>query len=49
MTKRAQFGMAMFLIAAAVFFFMLILACVHFGEKPQLISRLGLPSQLCSS
>ena len=43
MTKRAQLGMAIFLISAAVFFFLLILACWRFGEKPQLISRLGLP------
>jgi len=32
----------MFLIAETVFFFLLILACWGFGEKPQLISRLGL-------
>ena len=42
MTKRAQLGMAMLLISMAVFFFLMILACWRFGEKPQSISRLGL-------
>jgi heme/copper-type cytochrome/quinol oxidase subunit 3 len=41
MTKRAQLGMAMFLIAEAVFFFLLILAFLYFGEKSHVISRLG--------
>jgi heme/copper-type cytochrome/quinol oxidase subunit 3 len=36
MTKRAHLGMALFLIAETVFFFLLILACVYFGEKPRL-------------
>jgi heme/copper-type cytochrome/quinol oxidase subunit 3 len=34
MTKRAQIGMAMFLIAEGVFFFLLILACVYFRALP---------------
>jgi heme/copper-type cytochrome/quinol oxidase subunit 3 len=42
MTKRVQLGVAMFLIAEAVFFFLLILASVYFGEKPYLISRVAL-------
>ncbi len=34
MTKRAELGMAMFLIAEAVFFFLLILACAYFHSLP---------------
>jgi len=34
--RRAQLGMAMFLIAQAVFFFLLILACVYFHALPRL-------------
>jgi hypothetical protein len=49
MTKRAQLGMAMFLIAEAVFFFLLILASFYFGEKPHFISRLGLLVLLASN
>jgi heme/copper-type cytochrome/quinol oxidase subunit 3 len=39
--KRAQLGMALFLIPEAVFFFLLILAFAYFGEKPHPILRLG--------
>jgi heme/copper-type cytochrome/quinol oxidase subunit 3 len=49
MTKRAQFGIAMFLCAEAVFFFLLILASFYFGEKPHLISYLGLLLLLASN
>jgi len=51
--KRAQLGMALFLIPEAVFFFLLILAFSYFGGKP-VIPRLGwlftallLASSLC--
>jgi heme/copper-type cytochrome/quinol oxidase subunit 3 len=36
MTKRAQLGMAMFLIAEAVFFFLLILAFAYFRAIPRI-------------
>ena len=49
MTKRAHLGMALFLIAETVFFFLLILACVYFGEKPHLISRVALVLLLASN
>jgi heme/copper-type cytochrome/quinol oxidase subunit 3 len=49
MTQRAQLGMAMFLISEAVFFFLLILGCFYFGEKPKLISHLGLLLLLASN
>jgi heme/copper-type cytochrome/quinol oxidase subunit 3 len=39
MTKRAQLGMAMFLISEAVFFFLLILACTYFHALPRLYAR----------
>ncbi len=42
MTKRAQLGMAMFLIAEAVFFFLLILAFVYFRAKGNLSLEAGL-------
>jgi heme/copper-type cytochrome/quinol oxidase subunit 3 len=41
MTKRAELGMAMFLIAEAVFFFLLILACAYFRALPRLIAPSG--------
>jgi len=41
MTKRAQLGMAMFLISEAVFFFLLILACANFHALPRLYSPSG--------
>jgi heme/copper-type cytochrome/quinol oxidase subunit 3 len=41
MTKRAQLGMAMFLIAATVFFFLLILACSYFRALPRLNAPSG--------
>jgi len=41
MTKRAQLGMAMFIIAEAVFFFLLILACAYFHALPRLYSPSG--------
>jgi heme/copper-type cytochrome/quinol oxidase subunit 3 len=41
MTKRAQLGMAMFLISATVFFFLLILACGYFRAIPRLTDRSG--------
>jgi heme/copper-type cytochrome/quinol oxidase subunit 3 len=41
MTKRAQLGMAMLLIAEAVFFFLLILACVYLGALPRLAGSSG--------
>lgn len=41
MTKRAQLGMAMFLIAEAVFFFLLILACAYFRALPRLHTLVG--------
>ena len=54
MTKRAQLGMAMFLISEAVFFFLLILACVYLRALPSLIAPSGwsltallLASSLC--
>jgi heme/copper-type cytochrome/quinol oxidase subunit 3 len=34
--RRAELGMAMFLIAEAVFFFLLILACAYFHALPRL-------------
>ena len=49
MTKRAQLGMALFLISEAVFFFLLILASVYFGGKPYLISRVALLLLLASN
>ena len=42
MTKRVQLGMAMFLIAEAVFFFLLILAFVYFRAKGNLSLEAGL-------
>jgi heme/copper-type cytochrome/quinol oxidase subunit 3 len=48
MTKRAQLGMALFLISEAVFFFLLILAFVYFGEKPH-FSRVALLLLLASN
>jgi heme/copper-type cytochrome/quinol oxidase subunit 3 len=48
-TKRAELGMAMFLISEAVFFFLLILASFYFGRKPQPVSRLGLLLLLASN
>jgi hypothetical protein len=41
MTKRAQLGMAMFLISATVFFFLLILASAYFHALPRLHSPSG--------
>src|ERR1700683_59012 len=41
MTKRAQLGMAMFLISEAVFFFLLILACAYFHALPRLYAPSG--------
>jgi hypothetical protein len=41
MTKRAQLGMAMFLISATVFFFLLILASAYFHALPRLYSPSG--------
>jgi heme/copper-type cytochrome/quinol oxidase subunit 3 len=41
MTKRAQIGMAMLLISEAVFFFLLILACVYLRALPSLSARSG--------
>ena len=41
MTKRAQLGMAMFLISEAVFFLLLILAFKYFAASPGLSSRNG--------
>lgn len=41
MTKRAQLGMAMFLISEAVFFFLLILAFAYFRALPDLHSPVG--------
>ena len=41
MTKRAQLGMAMLLIAEAVFFFLLILACVYLRALPRLAGSSG--------
>ncbi len=41
MSKRTQLGMAMFLIAEAVFFFLLILACVYFRALPHLQTLVG--------
>lgn len=41
MTRRAQLGMAMFLISEAVFFFLLILAFVYFRALPDLHSAAG--------
>jgi heme/copper-type cytochrome/quinol oxidase subunit 3 len=41
MTKRAQLGMAMFLISEAVFFFLLILACAYFHALPRLHAPSG--------
>ncbi|HTC86983.1 MAG TPA: hypothetical protein VK686_01725 [Bryobacteraceae bacterium] len=49
MTKRAQLGMALFLISEAVFFFLVILASVYFGGKPYLISRVALLLLLASN
>jgi heme/copper-type cytochrome/quinol oxidase subunit 3 len=42
MTRRAQLGMAIFLIAEAVFFFLLILAFVYFRAKANLNLGAGL-------
>jgi len=42
MTKRAQLGMAMFLLAEAVFFFLLILAFVYFRWTAHLSRNAGL-------
>jgi heme/copper-type cytochrome/quinol oxidase subunit 3 len=39
--RRTQLGMAMFLIAEAVFFFLLILACKYFAAIPYFSSRNG--------
>jgi cytochrome c oxidase subunit 3 len=39
--RRAELGMALFLIAETVFFFLLILAFAYFRAMPQGISRLG--------
>ncbi len=54
MTKRAQIGMAMFLISEAVFFLLLILACADLRALPSLIAPSGwsltallLASSLC--
>jgi heme/copper-type cytochrome/quinol oxidase subunit 3 len=44
MTKRAQLGMAMFLMAATVFFFLLILASAYFRAIPRLTYTQGLVS-----
>jgi len=49
MTRRAQLGMALFLISEAVFFFLVILASVYFGGKPYLISRVALLLLLASN
>jgi heme/copper-type cytochrome/quinol oxidase subunit 3 len=53
MMRRAQLGMAMFLISEAVFFFLLILACAYlralpiFGASGWLLTALLLASSLC--
>jgi heme/copper-type cytochrome/quinol oxidase subunit 3 len=39
--RRAELGMAMFLIAEAVFFFLLILACAYFHALPRLYAPSG--------
>jgi heme/copper-type cytochrome/quinol oxidase subunit 3 len=44
--ERAQLGMAMFLIAEAVLFFLLILAFVYFGAIPNVIAS---PGWLCTA
>ena len=49
MTERAQLGMAMFLIAEAVFFFLLILAFAYFRAMPQRSRPWDGSSQLRSS
>lgn len=41
MTNRAQLGMAMFLLADAVFFLLLILASAYFRATPHLIGAWG--------
>ncbi len=41
MTKRAHLGMAMLLIAEAIFFFLLILACAYLRALPTLGARTG--------
>jgi hypothetical protein len=41
MNRRAQLGMAMFLISEAVFFFLLILACTYFRALPRLYAPSG--------
>ncbi|HTR37941.1 MAG TPA: hypothetical protein VMH80_18660 [Bryobacteraceae bacterium] len=41
MRNRAQLGMALFLISEAVFFFLLILACVYFHALPRLRAPSG--------
>jgi len=41
MKDRAQLGMALFLISEAVFFFLLILACVYFHALPRLRAPSG--------
>jgi heme/copper-type cytochrome/quinol oxidase subunit 3 len=40
--RRTQLGMAMFLIAEAVFFFLLILACVYLRALPMIFDASGL-------
>lgn len=54
MSKRAQLGMVMLLISAAVFFFLLILACVYLRALPVFFDASGwvltallLASSLC--
>ena len=42
MSRRAQLGMAMFLIAEGVFFFLLILAFVYFQAMPHLMASRSL-------
>jgi len=41
MKNRAQLGMAMFLISEAVFFLLLIFACVYFHALPRLYAPSG--------
>ena len=41
MSRRAELGMAMFLISEAVFFFLLILAFTYFGAMPHRIAPVG--------
>jgi heme/copper-type cytochrome/quinol oxidase subunit 3 len=42
MTQRTQLGMAMFLISEAVFFFLLIVACVYIRALPIFFDASGL-------